>query len=196
MFLMIFLAVLIGCSVMINLFKRSHGGGITAVPGLTVARNDWQQLAHFLLYFEDSALPGCTGLYVANIAFIRGDRELVRQVDKSPNRFFAGEGLHNWHDLSTLVMPFRVWQEENFFRSEWAGCQVDQFPVFSLPNGMKLCFEPCAPYLKYGPPKELASAVCSNMLWNDGETFTDWFVRERFEWHIERRLSRTDAAAE
>lgn len=165
---------------MIKLTNKQQAFGITSSLSSVLSHNLIHELVHLLFKFDSFGRDNVPSLYVGQIAFVQREIVGVHEGDIPRDAWLFGEGFKNAVDLDSFILPFRVWQEQDFSVRRFPWGQVDQAAVFTLPHNMKLCFEPNPLELKNRPSELLFSAVGGNMLWNDRKTFSEWFVSEGF----------------
>ncbi|MCU7904464.1 MAG: hypothetical protein KZQ76_01180 [Candidatus Thiodiazotropha sp. (ex Epidulcina cf. delphinae)] len=170
--------------------KRSPG--ITSALSSIFAEDRLFHLVHLVLYFENprfefgAALYDGAGIYLSQIAFVRSSEVFSGKLDETFDAWVLGEGFKDAIDLDSFILPFWVMDKEYFTQRGFPGGEVYKSTFFSLPNDMKLCFEPNALNFKDRPSKVLFSSIGSNVLWNDRKTFSEWFIRNGMMGHVLR----------
>lgn len=181
---------------MIRLIHKKASVGWTGRLAEMLSLDYAHYLAHFVLYFEQPCGVDIPPLCLAQLALVQCPIVLSGQPDERVYGWQPGDRADNALDRNALILPFRVWKEEDFIRRDLAGREVDQGSVFSLPDGMKLCFEPYALEFQDGPAKFLFAAMGGNMLWNNRKTFFEWFVGQRLVADVNRLGAADEVPAE
>lgn len=165
---------------MIKLIYKKQTAGITSGLPVMFSNNLRHELIHLLFKFDSPGALDKPALYVSEITFIQSEIVSPGESDKLLDAWLLRHRFENATDRNSFILPFRVGQEEYFIERKLPWGEVDQTTIFTLPNNMKLCFEPDLLELKNRPSKLLFSAVSSNMLWNDRKTFFEWFAGKGF----------------
>ncbi len=140
------------------------------------------QLGHFL--FEVSVIPLCLrrkrylAVLICEIAIVEYFKSTVTEAQETVNVPVLHKRLADVVDLSSFVMAFGVRQKQDIREETRSGADVNNDSVWSLPNGMELCFDEDAGHLPDSPARQLNATMCGNMLWNNAETFTKWLSKQ------------------
>lgn len=122
-------------------------------------------------------------IMVGKITLVNVPKIHLLEPDKPRNVFIMSERLSDIVNLSACVTFCGVRKEDNGFSFVNLWRDVDNFPFWRLPDAMKYRFNKDSSPDKNVPANLLCSTVCSNMFWNDVETFIDWLSRERSQWN-------------
>jgi hypothetical protein len=135
-------------------------------------------LSHLIVYFPDSSGGNKGAMIVSQIAFVRFPITLFSESNRLFDERIMRNGLSDIIDLTAFVMTIRIWQEENLIKRQQLRSYIDKEAIWTLPNAMELCFDEDHRPMPDGPSKLLFSTMRSDMLWNNRETFVDWFIRQ------------------
>ncbi len=126
---------------------------------------------------------------------VRLSKQTAMQNDEPFDIFVPGKRLADIVDPESPIFFVRIGKEEDFFKGECSGSQIEQFSGGMFPNSMKLSFDQDFAPLPDCPAEVLYSAVSSNVLWHDAEAFQQWLVGRRLTRHP-YRICTADAATE
>ena len=153
------------------------------------------QLGHFL--YEVSELPsavrqkGYLAVFVCEIALVEYFKPSAAELQETYHVRILHKRLADVVDLSAYVSAFGVRQKQDVGEEKRSGSKVDDSPVRTLPNGMELCFDVDIGDLPDCPARQLSTAMCGNMLWNNRETFVEWLSKK---WHAFDQIGRAFAS--
>lgn len=140
------------------------------------------QLGHFL--FEVRELPsrlirkGYLAVLIGEIALVEYFKTAVAEVQETNHMLVTHERLADVIDLSANVLAFGIRQKDDAREVERPWADINDLPVWSLPNGMELCFDVDAGNLPDRPARQLVATMGSNLLWNNRETFVEWLTQQ------------------
>lgn len=167
---------------MIKLAHKTKSCGISEM----LFKDSNCNLIHLLFYFDSFRALDKPAFYISQISFIQSPVVFSGEGDELMNAWLLGNGPKNALDLDSFILSFRIWNEQDFTRRNRPWSEINKDPVFSLPNDMKFCFEPHPFDLRDHPTKLLFSSIGNNMLWNNRETFLQWFIGKGFVSDINR----------
>ena len=133
-------------------------------------------------------------MIMSQISLIQDNRTLPSQINEPFNIPVFGKRLSDVICLNTFILFFSIRKKENPVKISYLGRQINKFTFWSFPYTMKFSLDKNLRPLPNSPANTLFSAVSGNMLWNNIETFIDWFSRQRPQWDKERLMLRNLAA--
>jgi len=154
------------------------------------------QLAHFLTYFDYSAGNLHFPCFVSQITFIHYPETFAGKPEELLSPSILCQSFADRIDLASLVMSFRISHEQNPIERLQPGNDIDERTVWSLPDDMKLRFQPDPSPFPNRPTETLFATVGNHMLWNNRKTFVEWLIGQGLHRDIKRLTARNHAAAE
>lgn len=151
-------------------------------------------LLHLVAYFPNSPGNDNEAMLIGQIALVHFPMAFFSENDKFFDQWIIGDRLSDIIDLMAFVTTMRVWQEKNLIERKQLRGYVNKGSIWTLPNGMKLRFDKNFAPMPDGPAKLLFSAVRDNMLWNNRETFIEWFIRQGIYGNINTLTAGADAS--
>ncbi len=164
---------------MIELIRKTSSFGISSYLHEMLSGDLRHELIHLVLQCDSLGTIYKAALYISQISFVKCSMEISGGFNELSNTFSLGDWLDNAINLDSFIFSFQVWEEQDSVNRDFSRSEINQFPVRTLPNNMKFCFEPHTRKLKDNPTKLLFSSICNNMLWNNRETFFQWFSSKR-----------------
>lgn len=122
---------------------------------------------------------------MSQIALVQDNRTLPRQMNEAVNVPVFGKRFSDVINLEAFILFFSIRKKENPVKVSYLGRQINKFTFWRFPYTMKFSLDKNLRPLPNSPANTLFSAVSGNMLWNDVETFIDWFSRQRPQWDKE-----------
>lgn len=169
------------------IFKtRSMGYSSLAIPG-----DEFMfQLVYLVLYvpntFSAIVRKHNPAVLIGQVSLVEFQKPLMKEVAKPLNASVIPKRFADVIDGNSGILAARVWDEKNSIDRDSLRGNVKQPPVWSLPNGMQLCFDQNLFPLQDIPAYTLFSTVTGNMLWNDRETFVQWLAGQRLDRDVKR----------
>jgi len=132
------------------------------------------------------------------IGFITGDMYIVEEDTQFFNKWVINHWLSDIiSNAGTFILTAGVRKKQDFVSDNFFWRDVIKFATVCTPNSMEFGFyNHQFQRLPNTPAIYLFSAVSSNMLWNDAETFVNFLVRQGLDRDIDRLLIGDNGVAE
>ncbi len=146
-------------------------------------------MGHFIFYGNE-LVSERDFLLVSQISLIQAEKSLVSQRKIPVNIIIPGKRFSDVIDLDAFILPFLIRQKKNEVECIPLRCQINNFSFGTFPDTMKFGFDKDLGPFPDGPADVLFSAMCSDMLWDNIETFIDWFSEQDPQWDKNRIVFR------